>query len=207
MQHRCSVALAVIALLLGVAAGAFAQQGKGNECTPSGVWYGGSVVAYQMTIIPGGPAGHYTTFAQGMYKNSVLNTVYAGEVVKNGNKYEGSLVALSTQDPEYLNPPPFTKLPDINAGWASMELLDCNTLQNTIPFFGVYFGPPSPFGVGIWEPGTPWWGVNWVAKGKVPLLDQPDVDLIPILTNDTKPIVETYHRVSRTVNPALLHHN
>jgi hypothetical protein len=56
--------------------------------------------------------------------------------------------------------------------------------------------PAQPFGKGIWEPGTPWSGVNWVADAKVSRLGTPDVDLIPILTCDTKPIVETYHRLS-----------
>ena len=96
-------------------------------------------------------------------------------------------------------PGPNYKMPDIIVGWNSMRLLDCNTIKNTIPFLGMYFG------AGIWKPGTPWTGINWL-RGKVPLLDPPDVDMIPVLTGDVKPIVETYHRVSTTINPYLLHH-
>ena len=204
-MRRCSC-LVVIAFFFTLAASAFAQKGKGNECSPVGVWYGGSVVAYRMTITPAGAAGHYLVTAEGMYKDSVMSTTFVGESVKNGSKYEGSVMALTTQDPQYLNPPPLKKLPDIGIGWASMEMTDCNTITNTLPFYGLYFGAPGPKGAGIWEPGTPQSGINWVAKGKVPLVDPPDVDLIPLLTGDTKPIVETYHRVLQTVNPALLHH-
>ncbi len=197
--------LLMIAFLLVSATNAFAQQGKGNDCTIAGVWYGGSVVAYKLTIIPAGPAGHYITIGEGMYKNSVMSTTFSGEAVKNGDKYEGTLMGLNTQDPQYLNPPPFTALPDIAVGWTTVEMLDCNTVRNTIPFYGIYFGPPSPAGSGIWQPGTPSTGMNWVVGGKRPLLDPPDVDLIPILTGDTKPIIETYHRVPLAVNPTLLH--
>jgi hypothetical protein len=196
----------VIGALLIASATSFAQQGKGNQCTPDGVWYGGSKVAYRFTIIPAGPAGHYVTFAEGMYKNSVMTTMFAGELAKAGDKYEGTLMALNTQDPAYAGPPPYAALPNIAVGWASIEMLDCNTMMNTIPFYGMYFGAPSQAGPGIWEPGTPWTGISWVEDGKVPFVDPPDVDLIVMATGDTKPIVETYHRVLRTVNPDLLHH-
>ncbi len=179
-----------------------AQQGVGNGCTLAGTWYGGSVVAYQLTIVPSVPAGHYSIFAQGVYKAAAITTTVTGEVVKKDNAYEGSILSL-IGDESFVNLPPGAngKMPDLEVAWQSIEMLDCNTIKNTIPFFGTYFGPP------IWEPGTPWSGVNWIAGGKVPLLDAPDVDLIPILTGDTKPIVETYHRLLQTVNPALLHHN
>ena len=201
-----STRLVISALLIAAATSLIAQQGKGNQCTPEGVWYGGSVVAYRMTIIPAGPAGHFIAFAEGMYKNSVMTSTYAGEIAKAGDKYEGMTMALNTQDPEYASaPPPYKVLPDIAVGWMSMEMMDCNTIKNTLPFYGLYFGAPSEAGAGVWKPGTPWTGIDWVIGGKVPLVDPPDVDLIPVLTGDTKPIVETYHRILRTVNPALLH--
>lgn len=193
MPKQFLIAFATIALLLGGAPGAFTQQGQGNQCTPAGVWYGGSVVAYHMTIIPAGPAGHFTVFAEGMYKNSVMNTVYTGELVKTDNVYEGSLMQLTTSDPDFLNPPPIGKMPDIASGWSSMKMLDCDTIQNTIPFFGLYFAS------NIWQP-----GVVWSLNGKVPLVDAPDVDLLNVLTGG-HPIVETYHRLARSINPTLLH--
>ncbi len=201
----------LVLLVLLAAMPCLAQEGMGNGCTLAGTWYGGSVVAYQLTIVPSVPAGHYSIFAQGMYKATAITATVTGEVVKKGNAYEGSMLSLIGDD-SFVNLPPGAngKMPDLNVGWQSIVMLDCNTIKNTIPFFGTYFGPPSPpspFGKGIWEPGTPWSGVNWIAGGKVPLLDAPDVDLIPILTGDTKPIVETYHRLLQTVNPALLHHN
>lgn len=200
MRVRLFAAFSYGILLTILATVASAQQGKGNECTIAGTWYGGSVVAYQMTIVPSGPAGHYTMTAQGMYKTSIMNTAYSGTLKKEGKKYVGSGMALDTQDPEYLNPPPFQMLPDLIVGWFSMELVDCNTIRNAIPFLGTYLG------IGVWLPGSPASGITWVPGGKVPLADSPDIDMIPILTGDTKPIVETYHRLPTKVNPALLHH-
>ena len=196
MRRLCCIALGTIALTLGVAV---AQQGKGNPCTLAGVWYGGSVVGYRITIIPAGPADQYTVLTEAMYKNTVMTTMWTGQITKHGKNYEGAISALNTQDPAYLNPPPFTNLPDIAAGWFTFELIDCNTIKSTIPFLGLYLG------AGIWQPGTPWTGINWLPNAKVPMHDPPDVDLIQFLTGDVKPIIETYHRVSRTVNPALLH--
>jgi len=190
----------VLGLALYAVLPCFAQQGEGNECTPAGTWYGGSVVAYFQTIVPAGPAGHYTGMAQPMYKNAVMSTSYAGSLVKNGKVYEGPTMSLTTQDPAYSGQPPFANLPDMIVGWMSVEMVDCNTLKNTISFLGLYFG------AGIWQPGTPWTGINWISSGKIPLVSEPDVDLIPVLTGDVKPIVETYHRLPETVNPALLHH-
>lgn len=141
-----------------------------------------------------------------MYKDTVMNTMYAGVLVKNGKLFEGNGMSLTTRDPDFLKQPPIGKLPDITVGWFSIEKVDCNTLKNTIPFLGIYFGSPVPgTSSGIWLPGTPWTGINWIPNAKIPLLDAPDVDLIPVLTGDVKPIVETYHRLPETVNPALLH--
>ena len=200
MRHAYFIVLATIALLFSLQAIGSAQQGKGSLCAPTGVWYGGSVVGYRITITPAGPAGHFTVLTEAMYKNTVMSTMWTGQIAKAGKIYEGSMSALNTQDPQYLNPPPFTALPDIAAGWFTFELKDCNTLKSTIPFLGLYYG------AGIWQPGTPWTGISWLSNAKVPLIDPPDMDLIPFLTGDTKPIVESYHRVLNTVNPALLHH-
>jgi hypothetical protein len=194
MRHLNWLAVSITALLLCGASLAFAQQGKGNECTPAGVWYGGSVVAYHMTIIPNGPAGHYIAYAKGIYNDSVLNSEYTGEYVKNGRKYEGSLMRLATTDSDFLKPPPVGKMPDVYAGWTSLEMIDCNTLTNTIPFFGIYLAK------NIWQP-----GIVWMVSGKTPMLDPPDIDLLDVLVGG-QPIVETYHRLPSRVNPTLLHH-
>ena len=176
-----------------------AQQDQSNACTPEGTWYGGSVVAYFMTIVPAGADGQFTATAQPMYKNAVMSTGYSGSMKQNGNVYEGPTMSLTTQDPAYSGPPPFPNLPDLAVGWMSLEMLDCNTIRNTLPFFGQYLG------ASIWKPGTPWTGIEWLPNPKIPLVSPPDVDLIPILTGDTRPIVETYRRLPRSVNPALLH--
>ncbi len=191
--------IALGAFILSISVAAVAEQGKGSSCTPAGVWYGGSVVAYRISIIPAGPAGHFSVLTEAMYKNAVMTTMWSGQIVKHGKLYEGTMSALTTQDPAYLNPPPFANLPDIAAGWFTFELLDCNTIKSTIPFLGLYVGQA------IWQPGTPYTGINWLPNAKVPMQDVPDLDLIQFLTGDVKPIVETYHRVPQTVNPALLH--
>jgi hypothetical protein len=189
----------VVLLVLLAAVPCLADDDRDNGCTLTGTWYGGSVVAYHMTVSPAGAAGQYMVTFQGMYKASVLNTMYAGTLVKKGKVYQGSFMALETGDPDFLKPPPIGKLPDIVAGWSFIEFIDCNTIRNTIGVYGVYLG------LYTWEPGTPWTGVKWLPNAKVPLSSPPDVDLIPILTGGTKPIVETYRRLPQTVNPALLH--
>ncbi len=169
------------------------QKPRREECQPDGVWYGGSVVAYQQTIVPAGRDGHYLVTAEGMYKEGVLSTVYSGELVKRGDRYEGPIMQLFTADSTFLKPPPVGKMPDLNIGWGIIEQVDCNTLRNTIPFFGTYLA------AGIWQR-----GLVWSAGGKRPLVDPPDVDLLNVL-NGGKPIVETYHRLPRAVEPKLLH--
>ena len=198
MRHqkvrRGAVILALAAaLLLSVSAAMAEPAHPPRPCDLAGTWYGGSIVAYQMTIAPAPTPGHYTVFAEGMYKNSVMNTVYTGEVARKHDRYQGPLMQLSTSDPDFLNPPPIGKMPDIVAVWSSMKLADCNTIENTIPFFGMYFAS------NIWQP-----GVDWITPGKVPLVSAPDVDLVDLLNNGN-PIKETYHRLLKTINPALLH--
>ena len=183
--------LSVILFILVFAAFASAQEGEGNECTLAGTWYGGSVVSYQMTIVPSGPAGHYTIFAEGMYTNSAKSTTYTGTMVKKGNKYVGNMMQLSTSDTAFQGQPPYNHMPDIFAGLSNFELTDCNTLKNTITRFGIYFG------ANIWEPGTPNGGPIWKTGigVKIPALDPPDVDLIDILNHGHATIIETYHRL------------
>jgi len=180
-------------LLLGVAAHGFAQQGAGNSCTPAGVWYGGSVVAYKLTVVPLVPAGHYTVIFEGMYTNSAMKTTYSGQVEKKGDVYEGSLLALTTQNPAFLTSPPPNEMPDLVAAWMSLRMDDCNNMTNTMPFLGLYGG------AGIWQPGGPVW-----LNGKKPMIDPPDFDLLDFLT-EGHPAVERYRRLPNNVNRSLLH--
>ncbi len=191
-MRRTGVAAVLALLLCEAALPLSAQKPRREDCGPAGSWYGGSVVAYQFTIYQTGRPDHFTTIAEGMYRQGVLNTVYTGSLVKKGDRYEGPLIQLVTTDSVFVKQMPPGKMPDINAGWGIVEMVDCNTLRNTIPFFGSYTG------AGIWAPN------EWKAGGKVPLVDPPDVDLLNVL-NGGKPVVETYHRLPTTVNPALLH--
>ena len=185
-------ALAVVVVLAAVQC--FAQQGVGNNCTLAGTWYGGSVVAYQMTIVPSVPAGHYTLFYDGIFKATPIAAMGTGRLVKHGKVYEGSSLSLVGDD-SFINMPPGAngKMPDVEAVWASMEMVDCNTMRSTVWFFGTYFA------ANIWEPGIVW-------KAGKPLVDPPDIDWINILNNG-HPIVETYHRLPNKVNPDLVHKN
>ncbi len=180
-------------LVLGAVLPLSAQKPRREDCGPAGAWYGGSVVAYQLTVYQTGRPDHFTMMFEGMYRDGVMNTAYTGSLVKKGDRYEGPLMQLFTADSAFVKQLPPGKMPDINTGWGIVEMVDCNTLRNTIPFFGRYSG------AGIWQP-----GVAWTAGGKVPLVDPPDVDLLNVL-NGGKPVVETYHRLPTTVNPALLH--
>jgi hypothetical protein len=72
-----------------VAVQCFAQKGIRDACTLAGTWFGGSVVAYQLTIVPDDPTVHYTIFFQGMYKAYALNTIVTGRIEKRqgGNSF------------------------------------------------------------------------------------------------------------------------
>ncbi|HXY41219.1 MAG TPA: hypothetical protein VEQ10_16210, partial [Vicinamibacteria bacterium] len=96
----------VAAVLLLSSSPLLAEVDTPRSCDLTGTWYGGSIVAYQMTIVPAVPPGHYTVVAQGMYKNSVMNTAYTGELARKRNRYEGPLLQLTTGNPAFLNPPP-----------------------------------------------------------------------------------------------------
>jgi len=126
-----------------------------------------------------------------------MNTVYAGKVEKKGEFYVGSLMQLATNDTDFLNPPPIGKMPDLNVVWSEMQMqmVDCDTIKTTIPFFGYYFASH------LWQP-----GIVWNPKGKIPLFDVPDIDRLDMLAGGA-PIIESYHRVAESVNPKLLHKN
>ena len=200
MRHQKVQGGAVIltlaaAVLLSVPLAMAEPAHPAQHCDLTGTWYGGSVVAYQLTVTPAAKPGHFTVIFQGMYKNSAMNTAYSGEVARKRDRYEGSLLQL-TGDEAFLGPPPLIgKMPDLVVVWTSMKLVDCNTIENTIPFFGTYFAS------NIWQPGIVW---NTPPFAKVPLVDPPDVDLLNILNNGD-PVKETYHRLLKTINPTLPH--
>ena len=190
-MHRRFAAAVVVVAGLAITSPLLAE-GRPPGCDLAGTWYGGSVVAYHMTIVPTRVPDRYTVSFQGMYKNSVMNTAFTGELARKQGRYQGSFLQLTTGDPAFLNPPPIGKLPDIRVGWTSMKLVDCDTIENVIPFYGTYFGST------IWQP-----GIVWLDQGKVPLVDPPDVDILALLGG--KAVVETYHRLLKTINPDLLY--
>jgi len=65
--ERISGKLVLLVGLVLASSQLLSQEVRGRHgCDISGAWYGGSVVAYHMTIIPASPAGHYIVFAEGM---------------------------------------------------------------------------------------------------------------------------------------------
>ena len=166
----------------------FAQQGQGNECTIAGNWIGGSVVAYQMTIIPINPSGHYMVLTQPGFTEGTLATMFTQTVVKHGDVYEGGGVQLYSENPAFASgPPTLFLMPDVHVLWSSMKLTDCNTLTTSIPFFGLYFAD------GIFSGTT------------VPFVTPLDVDLVNVL-NGGMPITESYRRLPTTKPaPELMH--
>ncbi len=179
--------LLLLVILFAVAS--VAQQGPGNECTIAGTWYGGSVVAYQMTIIPIQPAGHYMVLTQAGFTDAKFTTMYSGISEKKGDGYEGTFMQFYSDNEAFTTAPPTILLfPDLRVGYSIMKLTDCNTISNYIPFFGVYFG------YRVW------------AGEVTPFVSPLDFDFLDLLSNG-KPIRETYHRIPNSINPALLHHD
>ena len=110
-------------LLILTALTCVAQPGMGNDCTIAGTWYGGSVVAYQMTVTPTTPAGHYIVMAEPMYVNpqAPLAAKYTGQLIKKADVYEGSILSLSG-DKSFINLPGTNpKMPDLEVGWETMQ--------------------------------------------------------------------------------------
>ena len=94
--HLTALLALAAALLLSVSAAMAEPAHPPRHCDLTGTWYGGSIVAYQMTIVPAGTSGRYSVVAEGMYKNSVINTIYTGLVARKHDRYQGPLMQLTT---------------------------------------------------------------------------------------------------------------
>jgi hypothetical protein len=165
------------ALLFAIAAPGFAQ-GAGNNCDISGTWYGGSDpnMPYIWTITPM-TGGRYSSIAQQAYPFSLLQQ-YAGVTnwsidiakvdAREFDSYGMSYWVYRWEDPE--NP----QLPELDVVRSRLRLLDCNTAENTIDVYVVYY--------------------SFDSTKMTPFVTPPDLDVIADY-NGGKPIVETYRRM------------
>ena len=145
-------------------------QGIGSPCNPTGTWIGGSdpqAPTYQMTFVPTG-AGRYAMTAQYIPDPGLYSSMFTGELIKNGAQtYKAYIIATYTQE-------------ELDAAYSQGVMLDCDTIQFTYTWLGVYLP---------------------ITGDKIPFVTQPEIEVIrDFLGGD--PIVETYHRVSADHCPA-----
>ncbi len=164
---RSRFLLAVMMLVL-IAVPCLAQ-GIGSTCSPAGTWIGGSdpqAPIYQMTLIPTA-AGRYAFIGQYIPDAGIYSTAFMGELIKNGAQtYKLYLMATYTQQ-------------ELDAAISKGVMLDCDTIQFTYTWIGVYLP---------------------ITNDKIPFVTQPEIEVIrDILAGN--PIVETYHRVSADYCP------
>lgn len=165
MRSRCWLAIMVLIVITVPCFG----QGIGRMCDPTGTWLGGSnpqAPDYQMTFVPTG-AGRYAMTAQYIPDPGVHSTTFTGELIKSdGQKYTAYLIA--TYTPE-----------ELDAARSQAVMLDCDTIQFTYTWLGVYLP---------------------ITNDKTPFVTQPEIEVIRDFLEGS-PIVETYHRVSANYCP------
>ena len=157
-------------------------QGAGRTCEPTGTWLGGSdptgVPGYHLTITREA-AGRYMVVYQSVYDPGTHFTIWTGELKKESgqiySQYAVSTYFISQDIADYyrdvwgIQVDPGTI--EVDGIYTHARMLDCNTIQSTISWFG--------------------WYVPITAE-KIPFVTQPEIELIDIIG---APIVEIYHRV------------
>ena len=174
---RLKSVLISIAVLLAAAVPGFAQ-GAGTNCDIAGTWYGGSDpnTPYIWTITPM-VGGRYSSVAQQAYPFSLIaeyagTTNWAIDITKlNARDYESYGMSYWTYRWAGTDQP---QLPELDIVRSRLRLVDCNTIENTIDAFAVYF--------------------HFNSTSMTPFVTPPDLDLLELFTGGD-PIVETYHRM------------
>ncbi len=179
MRSKCLLAMIVFAL----AAMPCLAQGYGRVCDPTGTWLGGSdpsAPGYQLTVVPQ-TAGRYSATYQAIFDPGAHLTAYTGELVKTGaQNYTGYIVAGLSENQAMVDYYASIGVtvevgsPEVDAAYEKIVMLDCNTIQSTITWFGWYLP---------------------MTNDKIPFVTQPEVEFIRDFLGG-EPIVETYHRVS-----------
>jgi hypothetical protein len=121
-------------------------QGLGQSCSPVGTWYGGqdSPAKYLLTIVPIRP-GHYgARYDQGFTPAIAKLSAWSGDLIKVGKHgYVNHAIALANASAA--PPAPGGANPQIWAIRSHVRLVDCDTLESEIDFFGVYAWGMTPF--------------------------------------------------------------
>ena len=131
------VLLVLSALAFAVPAGA---QGLGSGCDISGTWFGGSEgqPPYQFTIWPIG-AGRYGAMAQPAIgvpaRADGAWTNWTGELVKKDRLFDSYMIQFWVSAPTAEAP---DGVRELDAVHSRMQLIDCNTIKNTVDVYGVY---------------------------------------------------------------------
>jgi hypothetical protein len=186
MRNKCLLAMI---MFVSVAVPCLAQ-GYGRACDLAGTWLGGSdpkVPGYKLTVVPVA-AGRYSVTYEILSNPGLYYSSYTGELRKDGaQSYAGCAVAsfeinqanaawYLAQFGISVNVGDF----ELDAVHETVVMLDCDTLQGTIGWFGWYV----PF-----------------TNAKVPFVTKPEIEAISSLCGG-QPIVEIYHRVSGESCPA-----
>jgi hypothetical protein len=177
MHNRVALLAILVFAAVAVPCGA---QGVGNGCDISGTWYGGSDPAYQYlwTITPMA-AGRYNSVVQPGFDNRpfgyVTWTTWAGEVTKiNARTYDQHAMSYWVWAPGAAPPEVDPTLPEVDIVRSRIQLVDCNTLTNSIDVYAGYFS---------------------FTPAKIPFVTPPDIDWLQVLYPGVTILVETYHRM------------
>ena len=164
-------------------------QGYGSACDLSGTWIGGSdpsVPIYKLTFVPVA-AGQYSAMGQFIPNIGLYYSNYTGQVRKDGPKtYSGNMVAsfeINQSSIEFyatLGIDLTLNDTEVDGVHDTFVLLDCNTLQGTIDWFGWYLP---------------------ITNEKIPFVTQPEVEFIRDFNGGVS-IIETYRRVPSDNCPA-----
>jgi hypothetical protein len=184
MRNKCLLSMILFVL---VATPCLAQ-GYGCDCDPAGIWLGGSdpkVPSYKLTVVQVA-TGRYSVTYEILPNPGLYYSSYTGELRKDhAQSYTGYAVAsfeINQASVEF-----YAGLGiSVTAGGFELDairervvMLDCDTLQGTIDWFGWYV----PF-----------------TNAKVPFVTRPEIEAISF--SGGQPIVEIYHRVSGDSCPA-----
>ena len=179
MRFRHFLSATILILIISVPG--FAQ-GAGNSCDLSGTWYGGSDPHFQyLSTLSSMGAGRYSStyqLAADVHPfGYVARTTWTGEAFKTGPRtYEQYAMSYWIWDPaaaaefgQLMGITIDPTLPEVDIVRGRLELVDCNTLTNTIDVYAAYFN---------------------FTPDKAPFVTTPDIDFLV-----GGSIVETYHRM------------
>lgn len=181
MRNRWMCLVLLSAALLMVNAPAAFAQGVGTSCEISGTWYGGSDPTFQYlwTISPMA-GGRYNSVIQPGFDNRPFGyitwTSWTGELLKiDARTYDGYAMSYWVWDPAAAAAAGVdATLPEVDIVRGRVQLIDCNTLTNSIDVYAAYFSFTPP---------------------KIPFVTPPDVDWLQFLNPGVTTLVETYHRM------------